>query len=142
MHDLIVLLTALLLDALLGDPPNWPHMVRLMGMAISKLEYLLRKKATNPKALRLAGAVLTLSLVFGSAAFAWGIIFLAGAITPGLGLLAALGFTFQSLAPGQLWREAKKVAFPLDQGDLAEARQRLGMIVGRETSELTESQIR
>ncbi|KIX13367.1 adenosylcobinamide-phosphate synthase CbiB [Dethiosulfatarculus sandiegensis] len=142
MHDLTLLVSALILDALLGDPPHWPHMVRFMGLAINKLESILRPRASTPSALRLAGAIMTLILVLGSGVLTWGIILLTGIFAPALGLLVALAFTFQSLAPGQLWREAKRVVEPLEQADLQKARQRLAMIVGRETSELSETQVR
>lgn len=54
MHALI-LLAAGLADAVLGDPPRWPHLVRLMGRAVAAGEAWLRPLARSAGGLRLAG---------------------------------------------------------------------------------------
>ena len=38
---------AIVLDLLIGDPPNWPHPVRFMGWGITRLEKWLRKLNVN-----------------------------------------------------------------------------------------------
>ncbi|MFH1033725.1 MAG: adenosylcobinamide-phosphate synthase CbiB [Pseudomonadota bacterium] len=131
-------LLAVLADALAGDPPSWPHMVRYMGGAISHVEDWLRRRYASPAELRLAGVALVILVVAGSwlvVALALG---LAGGLWRVLGVLLAAGLGFQCLAAGQLWREARAVSRPLAAGDLFSARQRLGMIVGRDTAGLDE----
>ncbi|MFZ5587479.1 MAG: adenosylcobinamide-phosphate synthase CbiB [Thermodesulfobacteriota bacterium] len=142
MDGALVILLALAADAALGDPPAWPHLVRLMGLAIQRLEAWLRARYATPTEQRLAGVVLTLLVVGG---FGWGahlLLALAGWLWPPLGLALAALLTFQCLALGQLWREAQAVNRPLMAGDLAEARQRLAMIVGRDTAALDEAGVR
>ncbi len=140
MFNAAILALALAADALIGDPPAWPHMVRLMGMAVERLERVLR--AALPGALGLAGFFLVLMVVGGSALAAWALLALAKAIWPPLAWLLALAFCWQCLAAGQLWREARAVAQPLEAGDLDTARQRLAMIVGRDTASLDQAGMR
>jgi adenosylcobinamide-phosphate synthase len=54
LFNSLLLIVALAADAFIGDPPTWPHMVRLMGKAVESLETVLRKAL--PHALRLADA--------------------------------------------------------------------------------------
>lgn len=137
---LSALVLALAMDILIGDPPSWPHLVRIMGRAVSFLE---RKLRGRPRlSLRAGGVVLVAAVVGGAALTAGVLIFLAQALWPPLAWLLAALFTWQCLAAGQLWREARAVALPLAQGDLPLARQRLGMIVGRDTAGLDETGVR
>jgi adenosylcobinamide-phosphate synthase len=138
MKAALPFLLAVVADALLGDPPSWPHLVRFMGGSISRLEDWLRRRYATPAELRLAGAVLVILVVGGyglASALALG---LAAGLWPVLGLVLAGVLAFQCLAAGQLWREARGVSGPLRAGDLSEARRRLGLIVGRDTAGLDE----
>lgn len=141
MSALIILLAAAL-DALFGDPVRWPHLVRLMGAAISRLEDWLRLFAYNDGGLKPAGAVLTLLVVGGFGLGAALLLWLTGLLWAPLGYLIGLALAFQCLAAGQLWREARAVLQPLEDGDLAEARRRLSMIVGRDTAALDQAGVR
>ena len=38
LDNALALLSGFLLDLLIGDPPNWPHLVRFYGKVISALE--------------------------------------------------------------------------------------------------------
>lgn len=136
MRGALPFLLAVLADALLGDPPTWPHLVRWLGQAIEGLEDWLRRRYFSPAELRLAGVILVILVVGGAwlaAALALG---LATGLWRVLGLLLASLLAFQCLAAGQLWREARAVVQPLGQGDLPEARRRLALIVGRDTAGL------
>lgn len=137
----VALLAAVAADALLGDPPRWPHFVRWLGRLIAWLEPRLRRAARSPVGLRLAGVALVLVVV---GAGTWGArlaLALAGVLPP-LGLLLGAALCFQCLAAGQLWREARAVNDALKAGDLTLARGRLGMIVGRDTASLDETGVR
>lgn len=129
-------------DVVLGDPPSWPHLVRFMGLAIAKLEDLFRAVVKTPAGLRLAGAVMAVIVTGGFYLAAWLLILLGQWIWPALGFLIGLFLSFQCLASGQLWREAKRVAKTLDEGDLPAARSQLAMIVGRDTDSLTAGGVR
>lgn len=140
MFSAAILLLALAMDALLGDPPTWPHLVRLMGRAVERAEECLRPAL--PGSLELAGFFLVLLVAGGSAFTAWALLALVQVIWQPLAWLLALTLSWQCLAAGQLWREARAVARPLEAGDLALARQRLAMIVGRDTDSLDEAGLR
>ncbi len=132
----------ILADALVGDPPSWPHLVRLMGRAITALEGPARRLFTTPAGLVWAGGMLCLALVGGSLLAGWLVLAGTGALWPPLAGLAGLVMAFQCLAAGQLWREAREVARLLEGGDLEEARARLGLIVGRQTGGLSPEGVR
>lgn len=140
LFNAALLVLALAADALIGDPPAWPHMVRLMGWSVERLENCLR--AALPSALGLAGFFLVLVVVGGSALAAWLLLALTEALWTPLAWLVAALLSWQCLAAGQLWREARAVAQPLEAGDLALARQRLAMIVGRDTASLDQAGMR
>ena len=141
MKAALPFLLAVLADALLGDPPAWPHLVRYMGRAIEGLEQWLRRRYFSPAELRLAGVILVALVVGGSWLLAWVALGLAFGLWKVLGLILASLLAFQCLAAGQLWREARAVAAPLGAGDLDQARQRLALIVGRDTAALNEQDV-
>ncbi|BEQ15022.1 adenosylcobinamide-phosphate synthase CbiB [Desulfoferula mesophila] len=136
-----IIALAMIFDAEIGDPPAWPHLVRYMGLAISRLEGVLRSPASTPFGLRLAGVALVLLVVGGFSFTTWLALYLLEAITPLLAWLMALVMCWQCLSAGQLWREANVVLRALER-DLGEARNRLSMIVGRETRNLDEQGVR
>ena len=136
------LMIALCADALIGDPPRWPHMVRYMGRAISSLETLLRSRLRSPNSLRLAGGILIILVVGGSALISWAALNLSSLFWPPLSAALGVVLAFECLSAGQLWREARDVARPLKAGDLDTARARLAMIVGRDTAALGSKGIR
>jgi adenosylcobinamide-phosphate synthase len=140
LFNSLILALALAADALIGDPPAWPHLVRLMGRAVERLEASLR--AALPDSLGLAGLLLVILVVGSSALVAWALLVIAQDIWQPLAWFLALALSWQCLAAGQLWREARAVARPLEAGDLVLARQRLAMIVGRETASLDEAGVR
>ena len=142
MIEPLLLTAALVLDALIGDPPTWPHMVRLIGSAISALEQNLRIRRPSAAEQQLAGLLLVCIVVGGSWLVAWSFLFVTFNLWAPLGWIMALIFAFQSVAAGQLWREALRVAAPLDRGDIELARIRLAMIVGRDTARLDGTGVR
>ncbi|MEW5911618.1 MAG: adenosylcobinamide-phosphate synthase CbiB, partial [Thermodesulfobacteriota bacterium] len=73
---------------------------------------------------------------------AWLLLALAQALAAPLGWVLGLLLSFQCLAAGQLWREAREVARPLQRGELELARQRLAMLVGRDTRALDRAGLR
>jgi adenosylcobinamide-phosphate synthase len=126
------------LDLLLGDPRNFPHPVRLMGVCIEKLEKFLRRLfPATPLGERLGGGVLALVLPLGSFEIAWGILFLLGRVSPWLALAGETVMCWQALCARDLWDESMAVYRELKRGDLPAARQAVGMIVGRDTQALT-----
>jgi len=136
-HTAIVL-AAVLLDLLLGDPRWLPHPVVFIGRLIKALEMLLRRRVSD----ELAGGVLLLALTVGITALsAWLLLQAAFLIHPvvGAALSALLGWT--CLAARSLHRESNRVAEALRVGDMDGARRSLSCIVGRDTAGLDEPAI-
>ena len=137
-RDTAIILAAVLLDLVLGDPRALPHPVVAIGRLITLLEPPLRRVFGNA---RLAGLMLLVTTVGMTYAIAALILRLAYAITPAAGFLAALYLAWVSLAARSLHLESGKVAKALQRGDLPGARLALSYIVGRETAELDEPEI-
>ena len=137
MHAAVVL-TAVLLDLVFGDPHWLPHPVVAMGRLITALEEKLRRIVPNER----TGGVL---LLFLTVAVSSGLAFVLVKRAYDLNLWS--GFVFESalawtcLAARSLHRESKLVADALKKGDLPEARRYLSYIVGRDTESLDEPEI-
>ncbi len=70
-----ILWLASILDYLLGDPWGWIHPVQIMGWITSRYKNLVINNLTNKLARKIAGVVLGLILIFGSALLTWLIIY-------------------------------------------------------------------
>jgi len=118
---------AYVLDWIVGDPPQLPHPVRLIGAAISLGERLLQRPA-RPEMEVLQGAVLTAGVVSGAWATAR-IVARAGRMPD-----VVLGWTI--LATRSLLDESAVVVRAVELRDLPRARALLSRIVGRDTGSL------
>ena len=135
-----ILLPAVLLDLVLGDPRWLPHPVRWMGRTISALEPALRRVfPKTPAGERLAGGalVLLMALLFGGGSAL--ILKLCAGICPWLAFAAEALLCYQLLAAKSLRDESGKVYQALKAGDLPGARRAVSMIVGRDTERLDEA---
>ncbi len=129
------ILIAVVLDQLLGDPRWLPHPVRLIGAACLRGERLTR--AVLPP--RMAG-ICTVALILGLTGLSvWSLITVATVIHPWLGTAASILLLYTTIAPRDLVRHSTEVHAALRNGDLPEARQRVSMIVGRDTANLDEA---
>ena len=136
-HTAVVLI-AVLLDLLLGDPRWLPHPVVWIGRLITALEKGLRRLVPNER----AGGVLLLILTVGvTCGLALGILKGAYAVSPYAGFAAAVFMSYACLAARSLHGESRLVADALVRGDLAESRRYLSYIVGRDTAGLDEPEI-
>lgn len=133
-----LLLGAVLLDLIAGDPRWLPHPVVLIGRLIRWMEGLLRRSMTNE---RLAGVLLLLVVVSVSSGSAYLLMKAASMIHPLAGDLAGIAIGYTCLAARSLHLESARVAEALAQGDLPAARSALAMIVGRDTEGLEEPEI-
>lgn len=119
------LLCGVALDLALGDPRWLPHPVRGIGWLIVRLEPLCRRLP-----LYLGGVALWLLVVGISAGVVW-------LTLPWL----AIFWIWTFLAVRDLDVQAMRVIVALRDGDVAAARERLSMIVGRDTVALDEPEI-
>jgi adenosylcobinamide-phosphate synthase len=139
VHEAItIILVALVLDWLFGDPRWLPHPVVWIGRLISSLERFWRKVVADE---RTGGVLLLFSTVVIVVTCATLLLIVARLLHPVAGLLATVWLSWTSLAARSLHRESRKVADVLAAGDLDGARKLLSYIVGRDTAELTEPEI-
>jgi adenosylcobinamide-phosphate synthase len=136
--DPAILLAAVTLDLLLGDPRWLPHPVVGIGRLIAALEKLLRRLIRNE---RFGGILLLIGVVGVTSLLSQLLLVGAHAVNPYLaGALAAI-LAWTCLAARSLHVESKLVADRLADGDLAGARHNLSRIVGRDTADLDEPEI-
>ena len=130
------------IDCIVGDPAVLPHPVVLIGKLISLLEKFLRKRF--PKTDRgefAAGLVMTYIVVVLTGAVVFGILFACRAVSIWLYFGVCCVMCWQILAARCLRDEAKKVVDALEREGLPAARRQVGMLVGRDTGELSEDEV-
>ncbi len=134
----LILLMAVLLDAVVGDPPYAFHPVRIMGAAISGGEKILQDAKLSGYS---GGALLLVCLL---ALFGGGIYLLLAALkTVGWPLAAISGvfLLYSCIALTDMFEHAKPVAKSLRRKDLPLARKEVQKIVGRDADLLDEEGI-
>lgn len=141
MKSQIVLVTAAVLDYLIGDPWGWIHPVRVMGWVISKFTQFALKYWQTPFRQRLAGVVLGNGLIIGSFITCWLIVQVASWLHPLLGIAIETVILASCFAGRSLRDAAADVLQPLNAGDIETARAKLSQYVGRDTSNLSEAEI-
>jgi len=157
LGPIVVLLLAVLLDLLIGDPRVDYHPVALIGRLISAWERRLYRRAMSAghgaaslPAKRVAGAL----LVLGTVLPVWLLVYLCltwlyrlylSAGHPQLWayiyLVVGALFLWATISIRSLDRAAREILDLLRRGDLAEARRRLGFIVGRDSERLDPAEI-
>lgn len=134
---IIPLLIGFLLDTIFGDPLWLPHPIRLFGNTISYFTGKLNRGNSR----KWKGAVMSIILIAATFWSFWLILKLAGSNEILFIGLASLG-VFYGLANRSLVSEAHKVISELENQGLEAGRKQLSHIVGRETRNLNEQQIR
>lgn len=127
-----------LADLLLGDPPAWPHPVRAFGYLIAVGDRWLNRGRGR----LLKGGLLVVVLC----GLVYGVSYcvlagLKGIWLPAYYVVASAGVFF-CLANRSLLQEGQAVLAVLEREGLEAGRKRLSWIVGRDTWELTEQQVR
>lgn len=135
---LIAIFIALLLDWILGDPYSWPHPIKLIGHYIY---LMLRFHKKNGQLSYLFGFVLWLTTVVLATGLTYGMLWGANHLHPVLYWVVWIYLAYTCLATRSLAFEAKKVYQTLKTGTLEEARYQVGMIVGRDTTQLASDEI-
>ncbi|MFO1423987.1 MAG: adenosylcobinamide-phosphate synthase CbiB [Candidatus Competibacteraceae bacterium] len=127
---------AVLLDWRLGEPRRWHPLAGFGGLArrVEAFGYGPPEMNADLRRARGVGAVIALLIPFAVAAW------LLSAI-PLLGSVVALGLLYLAIGARSLAEHAEAVAAALQAGDLPLARERVGLIVSRDTGDLDEEQI-
>jgi len=136
--DPYILITAVILDLLLGDPRWLPHPVVGIGKIISVLEKILRRLFRNDRIGGIVLLIVTVGCILGSTYI---VLRAAYAIHPWIGWAVSAWLAYTCLALRSLHRESKLVADRLAAADLEGARRYLSRIVGRDTEHLDEPEI-
>lgn len=135
------LLLAVALDLLVGDPQTPYHPVALAGRWIHKGEGLVYRKGAPPWRKRLAGTTLVLFNVVLVYIIAYLLLSELEKSVPIAAVIIGGIFLWCTIAVRSLDKAALEIFEFLQKGNLAEARKKLGMIVGRDTSNLDEAGI-
>ncbi len=137
VHPLLILLLALAIDAVFGDPPalyrRVPHPVAALGRLIGALEARFNRASTSDGARFALGVGVAIGVVSGAAALGWAIAGGLRLVAGGWAVEAVLASTL--IAFRGLDRHVLAVAAGLD-GGLDGARRAVGRIVGRDPKSL------
>jgi len=134
----LLLTLAYLLDWVLGDPPWFPHPVRLLGAFIGFLEKTVRRIFKAQTGLQFAGILMVIIAAGGSAALVFVLVAAAYRLHTAAGLFAELYIYYAMLAGGDLRHHILRVKTALDDEDLEKARFATSMLVSRDTKNLEE----
>jgi adenosylcobinamide-phosphate synthase len=138
---IVELAIASFLDYLIGDPWNWLHPVQVIGWMISQYTHFALKLLKHPLSLRLAGVILGLGMIGGSGLAGWLIVQAASFVHWSVAIAISSILLASCFAGRSLRAAAEDVLQPLNAGDVATARSKLSLYVGRDTAQLTEPEI-
>lgn len=137
MKNYILLVIAIVLDLLIGDPITPIHPVRLIGNLIKKVENLLYTRNLSLRVSGFIGVVISLGTVIGTFLAMYQI---AGFIPYGKEVFSVLVF-YSTIAVKDLAVHGMRVKRALDKGDILLARKNVGMILSRDIENLSPNKI-
>ena len=123
-------------DLLLGDPRWLPHPVKSIGWFAAALETPLRRVIPNARA---AGIVAVLAVLCATGGVGNALVTGATLLHPIAGDIVAITLLYTCFAGCDLARHGHRVYEALAEENLATARSRVAMLVGRDTEQLDEA---
>ncbi|GFE69681.1 adenosylcobinamide-phosphate synthase CbiB [Chroococcus sp. FPU101] len=141
-QTVIILVLAALLDYLIGDPRDWLHPVQVIGWVISGLTQSLIKTTEKKYLRRIAGITITVIILISNCVLGWLIPWLLIKVHPLLGMTSQIILLASCFAARSLRNATVDVLTPLDKGQIKLAREKLSQYVGRDTEELSETEIK
>ncbi len=136
MQEIALLIFALLLDFIIGDPRSKFHPVCLMGNFAYGIEKYLRY-GQNTLGMFLRGALAWFCVIALACTVTFTIVQTAGFLGGTVAEFIACALTLAiCMASKSLTQHAKNIIIPLNKGDIQNARQQLAMIVGRDVKDL------
>jgi adenosylcobinamide-phosphate synthase len=135
------LAVACLLDAAVGDPRWFPHPVRWMGSLVNWCDRRVHQLLLSPAKQRVAGVLLAVALPAGAYAAGALLIWSGSWIDSLWGSAVTVLLAWTTLAARDLMDHVVSVQRALQSVSLTEARSAVAKIVGRDTQEMTESDI-
>ena len=127
-------------DFIVGEPENPVHPVRIIGFIARKVEKRSRKLLKNH--LKIAGGITWCIVILITWAIGYFLIYGTYFMNYYLGFLIAGVFIYFCISAKGLKVEGFKVLEYLRNGDIEGARKRLSYIVGRDTENLSEKEIK
>ena len=132
-----IILLAVALDLVIGDPRWFPHPVKFIGRLALALERPTRRLFPP----RIAGIVAALIVVAVTALTSFGLVWGAARIHPIAGDIVSVFLIYTGIAIRDMIKHSKEVWKALRSGDIVASRARVAMICGRDTDQLDEPQI-
>lgn len=129
---LMTLFFAVILDAILGDPQNFPHPVKFVGTVIA----FWHKIFFNGNNSFLRGLAVVLMTLLTTGLLVGGLLFLTEC-----NIVLQVYFLYSAIAWRDLKDETAPIFFSLMKQNLNEARKFLSFVVGRDTENLNENEI-
>ncbi|MBS4749719.1 cobalamin biosynthesis protein [Carnobacteriaceae bacterium zg-ZUI78] len=136
---IISIFIAVILDWLIGDPYHWPHPIKWIG---NYIYFCLKQQEKWKLNGYLFGALLWITTVSLTGGISYGVLWSVQQLHSIVYWIVWTYLAYTTLAAKSLAFEAMKVYRTLVYGTIEEARYQVGMIVGRDTTELTKEEIR
>ncbi|WP_408955875.1 adenosylcobinamide-phosphate synthase CbiB [Natroniella sp. ANB-PHB2] len=140
MEEYLVLI-AVIIDLLVGDPNFLPHPVVIIGKGINWLELGLRKIFSGKLGLKIAGAILSVVVVGSTYLISQLILEIFFGFNYHLGLIVYIWLLSTTIAIKGLVGAGREIYHQLSTAQLKQARKSLGWIVGRDTDLLEAGEI-
>jgi len=143
----LLLIFAYIVDFIIADPRCLPHPVVFIGKLINSLEDFLRPLVNTSVGLKIAGIVHTLTTVIIIFFISFSLFKLLqnlskhGLYLHYISVIIFVYFLSTTIAARGLIDASKSVIDEIKNGNLIVARDKLSMIVGRDTNELTEEEV-
>jgi adenosylcobinamide-phosphate synthase len=134
-------LLAFVVDLIVGDPVFFPHPVALIARAVSWLESKLRKRASKPSAQMLGGGLLWFVVVSGSYLVTHTLISLAARHSVLASYALEVWLISTTVAVRGLLKAGLRVKSFIESGDLKASRRAVAEIVGRDTQNMSQTQV-
>ncbi|WP_408006354.1 adenosylcobinamide-phosphate synthase CbiB [Pseudalkalibacillus sp. A8] len=137
LSHLYAITLAFVIDALVGDPPEWPHPVRWIGRLVAYLDTKMNKGSIRLQ----KGVIMLLFVILTVGATTTLLVWFSYQVNPYIGVTIEGVLISTTIARKSLKQAAMEVHQPLVQGNINKARKKLSYIVGRDTKTLDEGEI-
>ena len=136
-----LLIIAVVIDIIIGDPQLYPHPVVMMGKVINLLEIRLRKVVKRKVTEKMAGLFLVIIMIILTFSLTFYILKLANYLNNYLGFIITVFLLSTTIAIKGLVKAGKKIYQALKEENITLARRELAKVVGRDTKNLKKSEI-
>ena len=138
--NILIMILGYIMDLVFGDPYWFPHPVRFIGKLISKTEKFIRKHAKSEESLKYWGILMWLVSVV-TTALVTSLIVKIASFNKYVEIFVSAFIIYTTLSTKCLKDEATKIYKVLETGDIKKSRVQLSYIVGRDTTNLSQSEI-